>query len=48
MFRMSDGRYWARRSQHERMRPTEGNIEKMKTKKPVSTYDARDPLDRLP
>lgn len=30
MFRMSDGRYWARRSQHERMRPTEGNVEKMK------------------
>ena len=32
MFRMSDGRYWARRSQHERMRPTEGNAEKMRTK----------------
>ena len=47
MFRMSDGRYWARRSQHERTRPTEGNI-KMRSKKPVSTYDARDPLDRLP
>ena len=33
MFRMSDGIYWARRSQHERIRPTEGNAEKMKTKK---------------
>ena len=32
MFRMSDGRYWARRSQHERMRPTKGNVEKMGTK----------------
>ena len=32
MFRISDGRYWARRSQHERMRPTERNIEKIRTK----------------
>ena len=32
MFRMSDGRYWARRSQHERMRPTEGNVEKREQK----------------
>ena len=33
MFRMSNGRYWARRSQHERMRPTEEKVEKKRTKK---------------
>ena len=36
MFRMSDGRYWARRSQHERMRPTEENAEKMRKKAGVN------------
>lgn len=31
MFRKSDGRYWARRSQHERIRPAERDVENMKT-----------------
>jgi hypothetical protein len=33
VFRKSDGRYWARRSQHEHIRPTERDVEKMKTEK---------------
>jgi hypothetical protein len=38
---MSDGRYWARRSQHERMRPTEENVEKIRTKAGVNVQCKR-------
>ena len=48
VFRKSDGRYWARRSQHERIRPTKEMLRRRKQKKRVSTYDAGVPPDRPP